>query len=119
MQGHEPVLRIMERIEDDGVVLTVQGEVDLATVDTLGSRLADVCARNDAVTVDLRRVDFLDCLGLRVLIAQHHEAATSGCHVDFIQGPPVVRRVFELTGTLTALPFVEMGRTPLSAAASA
>ena len=119
MQVQEPGLRIMERIQDDGVVLIVQGEVDLATVDTLGSRLADVCARHEAVTIDLRRVEFLDCLGLRLLVTQYHEAAASGCHVDFIQGPPVVERVFELTGTLAELPFVEVGRAPLSVAASA
>jgi anti-anti-sigma factor len=119
MQVDEPVLRIMERMDDGAVVLTVQGEVDMATVETLGSRLADVCARNEAVTVDLRRVEFLDCLGLRLLVARHHEAAACGCHVDFIQGPPVVERVFELTGTLAELPFVEVGRVPLSAAASA
>jgi anti-anti-sigma factor len=119
MQVYEPVLRIMERSEGDGVVLTVQGEVDLATVDTLRSRLADVCDRHQAVTIDLRRVNFLDCLGLRLLIDQYEEAATCGCHVDFIQGPPVVERVFELTGALSVLPFVEIGRAPLSAVASA
>jgi anti-anti-sigma factor len=120
MQVEEPVLRVMERIEDDGgVVLTVQGEVDMATVWTLESRLAAVCARNDAVTVDLRRVTFLDCAGLRLLLDQHAEGAARGCRIDFIQGPPAVRRLFELTGTLEALPFVELGAAPLAAVASA
>jgi anti-sigma B factor antagonist len=119
MQEYEPVLRIMERTEGDGAVLTVQGEVDLATLETLGSRLADVCARHHAVTIDLRRVTFLDCLGLRLLIDRYEEAAACGCHVDFVQGPPGVERVFELTGTLAMLPFVEVGRAPLSAVASA
>src|SRR5204863_362877 len=75
--------------------------------------------RNHAVTVDLRRVSFLDCLGLRLLVAQHRQAPARGCRIDFIQGPPAVRRVFELTGTLEALSFVEVGAAPLSAAASA
>jgi anti-sigma B factor antagonist len=119
MQVEEPVLRVMERIEGDGdVVLTVQGEVDMATVWTLESRLAEVCARNAAVTVDLRRVTFLDCAGLRLLLAQHAEGHARGCEVVFIQGPPAVRRLFELTGTLDALPFVELGAAPLSAVAS-
>ena len=116
MQADEPVLRIMQRIEDDGgVVLTVQGEVDVATVDILEARLSDVCARNDAVTVDLRRVTFMDCVGLRMLLGRHD---AQGCRVDFIQGPPAVRRLFELTGTLERLPFVEIGAPPLSAMAS-
>jgi anti-anti-sigma factor len=116
MQVDEPVLRIMERFEHDGgVVLTIQGEIDMATVPTLESRLADVCTRSGAVTVDLRRVGFLDCLGLRLLLDQHHRAAARGCRVDFIQGPPAVERVFELTGTLEQLPFVHMGAPALSA----
>src|SRR3954452_14829106 len=119
MQVEEPVLRVMERIEDGGrVLLTLQGEVDLATVATLEARLTDVCARNDTVIIDLRRVSFLDCLGLRLLLAQHREGSARGCYVEFIQGPPGVRRLFELTGTLEQLPFVEAGPTPLSAVAS-
>jgi hypothetical protein len=30
--------------------------------------------------------------------------------LDFVQGPPAVRRVFELTGTLERLNFVEPAR---------
>ena len=38
MQVDEPVLRIMERTTDAGtVVLTLQGEIDVATVGTLRS----------------------------------------------------------------------------------
>jgi anti-anti-sigma factor len=119
MQVEEPVLRVMERFEQDGsAVLVIQGEVDMATVQTLEARLADVSARQGAVTVDLRRVEFLDCLGLRLLVAQHQEAAARGCRVDFIQGPPAVHRVFELTGTLAGLPFVQVGAAPASVAAT-
>jgi anti-anti-sigma factor len=120
MQVDEPVLRIMERIEDEGrVVLTLQGEVDLATVASLEARLGDACTRNDAVTVDLRRVSFLDCLGLQLLVDQHHAGPARGCRVDFIQGPPVVRRLFELTGTLEQLPFLELRPAPGLAVATA
>jgi anti-anti-sigma factor len=120
MQVEEPVLRIMERIGGDGgVVLTVQGEVDLATAGTLESRLVDACERNAAVTVDLRRVSFLDCVGLRLLLAEYEKGPARGCRVDFIQGPPAVRRLFELSGTLAQLPFAEVGAAPLSAVATA
>ena len=52
------------------------------------------------MTIDLRRVDFLDCLGLALLLEQHDRSARRGLRVDFVQGPPAVRRMFELTGTL-------------------
>ena len=107
MQADEPVIRIMERTTNAGaVILTFQGEIDIATVDTLRARLTDACERD--VTVDLRRVSFLDCLGLRLLLEQHERSAQRGCRIDFVQGPPAVRRLFELTGTLERLSFVEL-----------
>jgi anti-anti-sigma factor len=118
LQPEEPVLRIMARTTNAGtVVLTLQGEIDIATVDTLESRLADVCDAEGDVTVDLRRVSFLDCLGLRALLEQHERSAKRGFLIDFVQGPSPVRRVFELTGTLDRLAFVEVGPRPISAIA--
>ena len=106
MQVEEPVLRIMQRTTEVGaVVVVVQGEIDIATVGSLRARLADACEGD--VTVDLRRVEFLDCLGLQLLLEQHERSAARGRRLDFVQGPPAVRRVFELTGTLERLSFVE------------
>jgi anti-anti-sigma factor len=106
LQGEEPVLRIMERTTDVGaVVVTVQGEIDIATVDALRARLADSCEGD--VTVDLRRVEFIDCLGLQLLLEQHERSTARGRRIDFVQGPPAMRRLFELTGTLDRLSFVE------------
>ena len=106
MQVEEPVLRIMERTTDVGaVIVVVQGEIDISTVDALRARLADSC-RGDA-TIDLRRVPFLDCLGLQLLLDQHEHSTAHGWRIDFVQGPPAVRRLFELTGTLERLSFIE------------
>jgi stage II sporulation protein AA (anti-sigma F factor antagonist) len=119
MQVEEPVLRMMQNVTGDGtVVLTVQGEIDLATAGDLESRLADACATHEAVTVDLRRVSFLDCVGLQLLLDQHARGEARGCRVDFVQGPEPVRRVFELTGTLEQLPFVAAGASHLAAAST-
>jgi anti-anti-sigma factor len=108
LQVDEPVLRIMERTAAaGGVILTVQGEIDIATVDSLRARLAG--AGDGDLTVDLRRVGFLDCLGLKLLLEQHEHSTAHGRRIDFVQGPPAVRRVFELTGVLDRLNFVEPG----------
>jgi anti-anti-sigma regulatory factor len=42
-----------------------------------------------------------------VLLEQHQRSSARGRRLDFVQGPPAVRRVFELTGTLERLSFVE------------
>jgi anti-anti-sigma factor len=105
LQVEEPVLRIMERTTEVGaVVVVIQGEIDIATVDALRARLAQ-CQGN--VTVDLRRVEFIDCLGLQLLLEQQELSTARGSRIDFVQGPPAVRRLFELTGTLDRLTFVE------------
>ena len=118
MHVEEPVLRIMECTTDAGtVVLTLQGEIDIATVGTLRSRLADACDAAGDLTVDLRRVGFLDCLGLRVLLEQHERSAQRGFRIAFVQGPARVRRVFELTGTVHRLYFIEVAARPISATA--
>ena len=102
------MLRVLEsRTDDDTLVLSVQGEIDLATVDTLAAHLDGICERADSVTVDLRRVAFLDCLGLRRLVVLHEQGLASGCRVRFIQGPPAVQRVFEMTGTLAMVSFID------------
>ena len=119
MQRDQPVLRVMDQTSGDAIVVTVQGELDIATADVLADRLADVCRRADAVTIDLRRVSFLDCAGLRLLLTVHADGAVRGCQVDFIQGPRAVERVFELTGTLELLPFVVPGAAASAEAASA
>jgi anti-anti-sigma factor len=117
MQPDRPVLRVLEsRSADDTLVLSVQGEIDLATIGTLAAHLDHVCERADAVTVDLRRVGFLDCLGLQHLLLLHEAGIASGCRVGFIQGPPAVRRVFEMTGTLATLSFSDAA--PLQPAVS-
>ena len=86
MQVEEPVLRIMQRTTDVGaVVLTLQGEIDIATIGRLKARLAESCDEGD-ITVDLRRVEFLDCLGLQVLLAQHQRCLARGRRLDFVQG---------------------------------
>ena len=113
MQVDEPVLRIMQRTTSVGaLIVTVQGEIDIATVETLRARLSEACEGD--VTIDLRRVDFLDCLGLALLLEQHDRSARRGLRVDFVQGPPAVRRMFELTGTLERLSFVELSARPLA-----
>ena len=117
MKADQPVLRVLEsRSADGALVLSVQGEIDLATVGTLAAHFEHICDRADAVTVDLRRVTFLDCTGLRHLIELHREAVAGGCRVRFIEGAAPVRRVFELTGTAALLSFGDGDGAALSPA---
>ena len=115
----DPTLRIMERRRASGTVyLAVQGEIDIATVEVLADRLDGVCAPDGVVTVDLRRVSFMDCLGLRVLLDLHEQGIARRCRVEFVPGPAQVQRLLEVTGTLDTLCFVDAGTRADAAAAS-
>jgi anti-sigma B factor antagonist len=108
-----PCLRVLEHRALDGTtVLALEGEIDLATVERLDGPLIGIWRRADAVTVDLRRVRFLDCVGLRTLLELNAQGSERGCRVRFIQGPDSVARVFELTGTAAQLAFVPAASPP-------
>jgi anti-anti-sigma factor len=108
-----PFLRVLEyRAFDAGTVFAIVGELDLGTVGQLERALTGTCRRADSVTVDLRRVGFIDCVGLRALLELSAEGDKHGCRVEFIQGPQPVARLFELTGTDQQLAFVPAVSAP-------
>ncbi len=96
------------RMQRDGEVVIVEltGELDLATSATLRNRI-DALIATDAqqVIVDLRHLTFIDCAGVRALLALHGDARRHATQLSLIQGPEPVCRIFALTDTLGALPF--------------
>ena len=86
----------------DGNVLTISGELDLASA----AELEDVaCTRADGradVILDLAGVSFVDSTGVRSLVRIANRAVP--CHVILRGARPNVRRLFELTGIEAAVP---------------
>jgi len=65
--------------QDGRSVVTVSGEVDVATAPSLRECLDRVVARDDdAVVVDMLGVTFIDSTGLGVLIGAHRACADAG-----------------------------------------
>ena len=56
--------------------------------------------------IDLGRLTFMDCAGVRALRYAHACAISNGCSVSFIRPPEPVRRVLLVTGFDDRLPFV-------------
>lgn len=85
-------------------VVTLSGEVDLATAPDLERRLAAAVASGDTVT-DLTGVAFMDSTGLRVLISAHEAAAAAGHSLALVvlsSGP--VAKLLSITGVDGELP---------------
>ena len=98
------------RMQRDGEVVYVEpaGELDLATSATLRNRV-DALMATDAqqVIVDLRRLTFIDCAGVRALLALDGDARRHAARLSLIQGHNPVCRIFALTATVDALAFTE------------
>jgi anti-sigma B factor antagonist len=80
-----------------GVVLTLGGELDLATVPVLHERLDHAMRGRAAVIVDLSRLRFIDSSGLRMLVRSERQLRGSGGQLVLVRGPRAVHRLFELT----------------------
>ena len=81
-------------------VVAPHGELDLASIDELMTHVHDLWASGSrGVLVDLTPLEFLDSSGLRGLLDLREAAARDGHHVALRRGPPVVQRIFDLTGT--------------------
>jgi anti-anti-sigma factor len=98
----DPFFSLAVRRSDAGTVVTVAGELDVATVPELEQALADA---DGQVTVDLSATTFADPAALRVLLA----ARADGVHVRVLPrcGGPVAR-LLALTGTETLLTSVQL-----------
>lgn len=96
----QPLLRV-ERSDHDGVpYLELVGELDLSTAGPLKLRL-ELVEREEPETlvVDLRRVTFMDSIGLGILLAHGLRATQVGRRLALVQGPQQIRDLFDLTGT--------------------
>ena len=84
-------LVLESRESDEGAVVVVRGEVDMATA----PQLRDGGATR--IALDCRGLDFLDSSGIGVLIAVRKRLGDDGSLT--LEAPPAhVRKVLELTG---------------------
>ena len=104
----EALLRV-ERTDHDGVPhLELIGELDLSTIDPFKLRLELVEREEpETIVVDLRRVTFMDSMGLGILVSHRLRARQAGRRLLLIQGPQPIRDLFELTGMLDQFDWVE------------
>lgn len=86
-------------VADDGdsATLTTSGPLDILTAPVLRDALASVVTSNRVVTVDLTACDFLDSIGLGVLMAAHLRALEHDVELSFRLSEPA-RRVITISG---------------------
>lgn len=91
-------------------IVALEGELDMAGILVLERHLNEVEGEAPEVTVlDLRRLHFMDCSGVRALLAAQRRAAGTGGTLLLVPGPEQVQRLLALTNTTSAFQFVEAG----------
>ncbi len=109
MTSMHPIgLDLREHERDGQHVLILSGELDIASVGLLHGAVERLEARTPrAVAIDLSELKFIDSTGLAAIVFVGKVCEQRGYGFSLIAGPPSVQRLFELTGLIEVLPFVD------------
>jgi anti-sigma B factor antagonist len=97
-------MTIRARREPGCVVVTIAGEVDIATVARLRARLSALVAPGIPLVADLDQVSFIDATGLGALAGAAREAAAQGVSMYVVCDRAQTRRLFRVTGLDRQIP---------------
>ena len=97
------------RAEDDRgwTILSVKGEIDIATAGILDEAIEQATDGRTRVAVDLEGVSCMDSTGLRTLIVAHRRLADMGGTLAVIPGSGPIRRLLEVAGVADTLEIVQ------------
>ena len=79
-------------------IVTVAGEIDIATATRLRERLFELAASGRPLVADLDQVRFIDSAGLSALVGAANRAAAHGGSLHVVCARPQIRQLFRLTG---------------------
>jgi anti-sigma B factor antagonist len=106
-QGPKPGgLEVSSELLDGAFQVSLQGELDLASMDRMEDHLISIDEREPAkIVVDLSGLAFIDSSGLRALLLADARAREHGYELVLLPGRESVQRVFEMTGAHDLLRF--------------
>ncbi|MFC4507594.1 MULTISPECIES: anti-sigma factor antagonist [Streptomyces] len=86
-------------------VLEFRGEIDLVAATEIGPRLDEVTTGPaPRVVIDLTRIEFFDCSGLRLLYRARARVLDHGGQLHLVCSHPLTLRVLRVTGLHRVLP---------------
>ncbi|MGI5430503.1 anti-sigma factor antagonist [Streptomyces sp. CA-179760] len=105
-QEPAPLTRHLRVRQEQGhTVLEFRGEIDLAAATEIAPHLDRETNRRAArVVIDLSRIEFFDCSGLRLLYRARSRVLDREGHLVLVCAHPLTLRVLRLTGLSRLLP---------------
>ncbi|HUC04277.1 MAG TPA: STAS domain-containing protein [Acidimicrobiales bacterium] len=104
----EQVFQIHEAEVDGTPVISVQGEIDVATAPQLRECIHGVIANGSrTVVLDLLGVTFLDSTALGVLVGGLKRCRELGGEFHVVVSDARIRKIFEITGLDKVFPMAE------------
>jgi anti-anti-sigma factor len=112
-----PPFRVGVSRADDGSVVAVEGELDLATAPQLRDRLVALSEEGQPqIILDLTRLGFIDSTGLSVLVMAHNRARVDGGSILIRNPSPSVLRILEITGLVSVFAIEDRDAVPFAGA---
>jgi anti-sigma B factor antagonist len=100
-------LRIGVRHGAARVILSLDGELDMATAELLERAIEDVDLDGiTTVVLDLERLQFMDSTGLRIVLSAHERCRQRGLGLALTPGSQQVQRLLSVTGVAQHLQII-------------
>jgi anti-sigma B factor antagonist len=97
--GVQDHLRIDVSQQDDRVVVSLDGELDMASAPLLQRAIEDVeLASRPLLVLDLERLEFIDSTGLRIILSTHKRCQERDQELAVTRGSQQVERLLSVTG---------------------
>ena len=103
----ERELAIRLESEPDTTIVSLYGELDLTSAQTLETTLVGLGRDGGSIIVDLSGLEFIDSTGLAVLLRAVTRSRQDSDHLALLRGREQVQRVLQVTGLEDQLPFLD------------
>lgn len=98
------LLNVDTQSADGQARIALSGELDISSAARVEDELSSLQAQSPKVLVlDLRKLEFMDSTGLRLIVRADEAARTGGTRFVIVRGPEAVQRVFQIVGLDTRL----------------
>jgi anti-sigma B factor antagonist len=97
-QGNGALFQMQVERLDEVVRITLLGEFDMLSEQRFTQAMAELGSAWTAMVLDLRRLEFIDSTGVRLILDEERRASAAGRRFSVLVGQGPARRVFRLLG---------------------